>query len=132
MLHISLAAFALCAPAPRPMFRKGLPWGQQPQFRELLVGEGTVTTGKEQTVVCQYARFGAKGQLTGRLVNAEPLVADAPLINSESIKGSIAVVSRGACSFESKMRQCWARSLLAWVRRLIPYGWREIFVGFGI
>ena len=43
--------------------------------------------------------------LTGKLVLADPLLADAPLKNADAIKGNIAVIDRGVVTFSSKVTQ---------------------------
>ena len=42
--------------------------------------------------------------LTGKLVIADPLLADAPLKNADAIKGNIAVIDRGVVTFSSKVQ----------------------------
>ena len=102
MLHAAIFTLAL---TPGAMYRKGLAFGSKPAFRELVVGEGSVSCG-QTAFPCQYARFGAVDALSGRLVTADPPTAHAPLANRAAVDGCIAVVTRGACSFEAKLRQC--------------------------
>lgn len=103
MLSIAAALLALSTP-PRGMYRKGLRFGDQPVFRELAVGGGCISSGPK-TFDCQFARFGPRAPFSGSIVHANPPEADGPLDNSD-IEGAIAVVQRGKCSLEAKMRHC--------------------------
>ena len=79
----------------------------EPAFHRLTVGEGTVSSSYVAAKLlcgCKYAYFGSKEAVTGTLSYATPPEADAPL--SSDVRGAIAVVRRGKCSFESKWRAC--------------------------
>lgn len=77
----------------------------EPTFKRFTVGVGIVrVTASEEVVAqssCQFAAFGAGTKFGGALERAEPLVADRPL---QPLNNEIALVARGKCSFEAKMR----------------------------
>ena len=79
----------------------------EPTFRRFNVGAGVVRVHSSDEVIastaCQFASFG-RSRFSGpsRLCSADPLEADQPL--RRSLDGAVALVARGKCSFESKMR----------------------------
>ena len=96
---------AAVAPSGNTMYRKGKPFGVKPTFKHLFTGEGEIlrTGASDAPVPCLFARFGPVAEQTGRVKIAAPPEADESVDN---VGGSIAVVQRGKCSFESKMRTC--------------------------
>ena len=85
------------------VYRKGLPFGAVPTFRRMSVGEGVIRCG-DLVLPCQYGGFGPTSSVSGMLAVAHP--AEADTVVASGVKGAIAIVSRGACSFETKMRNC--------------------------
>ena len=51
--------------------------------------------------------------LTGEMLHAQPPLADGPLDNAEALRGRIAVVRRGGCSFAAKAERCVEAGALA-------------------
>ena len=79
----------------------------EPTFQRFNVGVGIIRVHTNEGVVattsCQFAAFGGKTfGSSAPLVRAEPIEADRPL--EQSLDGAIALVARGKCSFEAKLR----------------------------
>ena len=80
----------------------------EPTFQRLNVGSGLVRVHSGERVVlttaCQFAAFGPKdfGNKPAPIAHAVPSEADRPL--ERPLDGAIALVRRGQCSFEAKMR----------------------------
>ena len=106
---------ALATPPPQPqtMFRKGLPFGHKPTFRQQMqVTDGIINAGPNmEPLPCRYARLGTQKSISGNVAFALPSEANTAV--ADNIAGGIAIVSRGACSFESKLRNCAASGALA-------------------
>lgn len=100
----------------------------EPSFRVLQTGEGTLSVSIADTTsdkeingepryACQFAQFSPRESFAGRVAFAMPPEANAPLSplgeggreaqrqgDEEDEAAPIAVVTRGLCSFEAKMR----------------------------
>lgn len=100
-MHFAFLSLALAPPTAPAMYRKGLRFGSRPVFRELICGQGLVESSGS-SVMCQYAQ-GEHVHFSGRLVSAQPAEANGPL---SPMHGGIAIVRRGSCSLEEKMRNC--------------------------
>lgn len=84
------------------MMRKAVGYFPEPAFRIMHTGEGTTSVDSVDLPDCQFAQFGPRMPFKGHIQLAVPPEADSPLVPLE--EGSIAVVRRGKCSFEAKMR----------------------------
>merc|ERR1719424_585682 len=100
-MHFAFLSLALAPPTAPAMYRKGLRFGSRPVFRELICGQGLVESSGS-SVMCQYAQ-GEHVHFSGRLVSAQPAEANGPL---SPMHGGIAIVRRGICSLEEKLRNC--------------------------
>lgn len=58
-----------------------------------------------QELVAKRASFGPVRDISGVAVRAEPFLADSELDNADRIKGNIALIGRGKCSFVSKAKR---------------------------
>ena len=107
-LVLAVGAHAL-RPARLPSTQPRMPanFETEPTFRPLNVGGGLVrvhAAGEVAAVAaCQFAAFSpSRFGGNARMRPAEPLTADTPL--RQPLSGAIALVSRGRCSIETKMR----------------------------
>ena len=84
------------------------PWPEE--LRSAVGTMARILMGGKQ-IVCTRAEFGmqakptkCKGVVTGRIERAQPYLANGDLLNSEALRGSIAITGRGGCPFTDKAR----------------------------
>ena len=79
---------------------------QQPvQLEQLTLGLGSVVADGVH-MPCQHSAFALPSAVPpAPLVLADPLEATGPLLNAAELAGAVALIRRGGCSFEEKLRR---------------------------
>ena len=79
---------------------------QQPvQLEQLNLGLGSVVADGVH-MPCQHSAFALPSAVPpAPLVLADPLEATGPLLNAAELAGAVALIRRGGCSFEEKLRR---------------------------